>query len=304
MATISRQQIFAQAAKKLRQEFSELSTVPHNALKGQEAEKLVRRFLAEHLPKRFGVGSGFIIDQMNTLSKQSDVVIYDAHNCPVYRASDNASIFPSENVAAVVEVKTRLDKERLAEAFENIGAAKSLAKTAMPDLSLPMPVATQTLGCVFAFESSLTMATLVSHYVEQVKSRGLGRHIDLILILDRGIMTLAARPPGLDWHPALLEGLGGPSAEGSHIGVCASEMGEDSLDAFLRLLLAQLIFFRPMVAHPGFNWMEMQPQPQMLLQYIGSVTHETDPQRRATKLKEYEAAVMADLNSRGVRCGS
>jgi hypothetical protein len=116
MTTFSRQKIFAQAAKKLRQDFGELSTVPHRALKGHEAEKLVRTFLAGHLPKRFGVGSGFIIDHNDSVSKQTDVIIYDAHNCPVYRVSDDAAIFPNENVAAVVEVKARLDREKLSEA--------------------------------------------------------------------------------------------------------------------------------------------------------------------------------------------
>ena len=123
MTTVSRRQIFAQAAQKLRQDFRELSTVPHRALKGQQAENLVRTFLAGHLPKRFDVGSGFIIDPDNSISTQSDVIIYDAYNCPVYRVSDDAAIFPSENVAAVVDVKARLDKKKLSEAFKNIAAA-------------------------------------------------------------------------------------------------------------------------------------------------------------------------------------
>jgi hypothetical protein len=49
MRTVTRQQIFAQAAEKQRQEFAEPSTVPHGALKGHKAEKLVRAFLSAHL---------------------------------------------------------------------------------------------------------------------------------------------------------------------------------------------------------------------------------------------------------------
>ena len=67
MPEITRQSIFAQAARKLRQDFEELITIPHNALKGNEAEKLVRTFLKDHLPKRFDVGSGFIIDFFNNV---------------------------------------------------------------------------------------------------------------------------------------------------------------------------------------------------------------------------------------------
>ena len=110
MSKISRQSIFEKAACKLRQDFDELSVVPHSGLKGNQAERLVKAFLKGHLPKRFDVGSGFILDHFDNVSKQTDVIIYDAFNCPVYRASDDAGIFPSDNVAAVVEVKSRLDK--------------------------------------------------------------------------------------------------------------------------------------------------------------------------------------------------
>lgn len=90
---------------------------------------MVRIFLKAHLPQRFDVGAGFIIDPLDNVSKQSDVVIYDAYNCPVYRASEEAAIFPSDNVAAVVEVKSRLTRERLHDAFQNIASTKSLRIT-------------------------------------------------------------------------------------------------------------------------------------------------------------------------------
>ena len=71
MSAVSRQKIFAQAARKLREDFEELSVIPHNALEGGEAEKLVRTFLKEHLPRRFDVGAGFIIDRLDNVSKQT-----------------------------------------------------------------------------------------------------------------------------------------------------------------------------------------------------------------------------------------
>src|SRR5215470_13479976 len=147
----SRHEIFTQAARKLRQDFAELSTVPHSGLKGGEAERLVRTFLNGHMPKRFAASAGFVIDAADNISRQSDVIVYDALNCPVYRASEEAGIFPNDNVAAVVEVKSRIDKARIFEAAENIRAAKELRKSDHPDV--PWLVQTQTLGCVFAFES-------------------------------------------------------------------------------------------------------------------------------------------------------
>jgi hypothetical protein len=92
MTQVTRKEIFAQAAKKLRADFEEVkATVLHGGLKGGEAEDLVRKFLQGHLPKRFDAGSGLVIDPHDQLSKQMDVIIYDALNCPVYRTSEKAA---------------------------------------------------------------------------------------------------------------------------------------------------------------------------------------------------------------------
>jgi hypothetical protein len=67
---------------------------------------------------------------------------------------------------------------------------------------------------------------------------------------------------------------------------------EDGLDLFLRFILAHLIYFRAFVGHPGF-W--LKPQPQMLVKYLTSVTHEQDPVRRAENLRRYEEEVRSDF---------
>jgi hypothetical protein len=287
----TRDRIFALAAAKMRQDFLALAAVPHKGLKGDEAARLVREFLNAHLPKRFSAGSGFILDRRDNISKQTDVIIYDALNCPVYRASEEAGIFPADNVAAVVEVKSRLDGERLAEAFENIRAAKSLAKTKPPET--PFLVQAQTLGCVFAFDSVLTVDTLMEHYGKLLAANGLGHHVDLVLVLDRAVLTLAGKPRGHEWAQCFFEATG-PDAEGTHLGVGALELGEASLDGFLRVLLAQLIFFRGMVDHPGFG----APNQQMKVQYLTSITMEPDPEKRKQRLKEYRSEVKSSFRSK------
>jgi hypothetical protein len=264
-------------------------------LKGGEAEQLVRAFLRGHLPKRFDVGSGFIIDPRDALSKQTDVIIYDALNCPVYRASETAAIIPSDNVAAVIEVKSRLDKERMQEAFENISAAKSLSKLKPQDV--PFLVTAQTFGCLFAFETDLSLQKLMEHYCECIKKFHLGRHIDLVLVLDKGVISLATKMPGMGWAALMMEGFGGRAAEGAPIAASAMPMGEDSLDVFLRFLLAKLIHFRGVTGHPGFDWTKggTAMPPQVLLSYLTSITNETDPILREKKLREYAEQVQAEF---------
>jgi hypothetical protein len=296
MPQVTRQEIFAQAAKKLRQDFAELSVVPHSGLKGGEAEEIIRKFLQGHLPKRFDVGSGIIIDAQDKLSKQIDVIIYDAFNCPVYRASPTAAIIPSDNVAAVIEVKSRLDKERLREAFENASSVKSLVKTLPPDL--PILITAQTLCFVFAFETSLTLEKLSEHYCEFAREYNLGRHIDAVMVLDKGVINLAAKPPLQPWGPLMFEGPGGAAGEGAHIGAAIAPAGEDSLDMLLRYILAHLMHFRGLIGHPGFNWMQGGKPMQMQVTYLTSLTNEKDPKLRAEKLRKYAEEVSAEFDIR------
>jgi hypothetical protein len=177
----------------------------------------VRRFLREHLPKRFDVGSGFVIDSLDNISKQTDVIIYDALNCPVYRASDVAAIIPSDNVAAIVEVKSRLDKETMRQAFENIRAVKSLVKAKLPNTPLPFVVTTQTFGALFAFSSPLTSEKLLEHYADLVDSYELDGHIDVVFVLDKWLSSIFVKMPGIaGWGNVTLTGFGGgPHGEGS-----------------------------------------------------------------------------------------
>jgi hypothetical protein len=293
MQRVTRQSIFAQAAKKLRHDFDELSSIPHSGLKGHEAEDIVRQFLRGHLPKRFDVGSGFVIDPLDNISRQTDVIIYDALNCPVYRASETAAIIPSDNVACVIEVKSRLDKDAMRDAFANISELKALAKTKPP--SVPFLVTTQTLCCLFAFSTPITMEKLSEHYVEYAKSHGIGRHIDIVLVLDKGIIMLAGKLGEHPWAPLILEGFGGKAGEGAHIAATLMKSGEDSLDIFLRFLLGQLIHFRGMVGHPGFQWVKDGAPGNMFLTYITSVTSEKDPTLREQRLRALAEEVRTEF---------
>lgn len=300
MRQVTRHEIFEMAARRLRQDFDELTALHHGGLKGGEAEKLVSKFLADHIPRRFDVTSGLILDQNDHVSRQTDVIIYDALNCPAYRTSETAAIIPSDNVAATVEVKSVLDKDQMHDAFRKASVTKGLVKTS--PTNVPRLITAQTLCFLFAFESALTLDKLSDHYLACVSEFGVGRHIDLVMLLDRGVIMLAGKAPHhapvtLGWAPLMLEGFGGPAAEGAHIAVSSTET-KDSLDFFFRLLLAQLIHFRGLVGHPGF-WTK-DPQPMMKLTYLASITHETDPKAKAEKLRRYREEVIAEFEKNPV----
>ena len=259
---------------------------------------MVRTFLRDHLPKRFDVGSGFIIDRLDTVARQTDVIVYDALNCPVYRASQDAAIFPSDNVAAVVEVKSRLDKDQLRLAFENIFETKQLAKTSPPEL--PFVVNSQTLGCLFAFESAISLDKISEHYYQLIKEHSIGFHIDIILVLDKGIITLMAKPQGFpEWGFYYHEGTGGKRSEGMHMAIGTKELGTDSLDAFLRFILTHLTFFRGMIDHPGFNWESNPAYVGTKMRFLATICLEEDPELKKQKAAKYAEEVRREFASFG-----
>src|SRR4051812_48390915 len=86
------------------------ATLPHAGERGRNDEERARAFLARVLPRRFSVGTGFILcsDPASPPSRQNDIVIFDeVHNSPLHRELA-AFVFPIESVYGIVEVKGRL----------------------------------------------------------------------------------------------------------------------------------------------------------------------------------------------------
>ena len=253
-------QLFTEAARKLRAEFEYIrSTNPHSGEKGSEAEGVLRDFLNHHLPQRFRAASGIIIDTANSLTPQTDVIVYDALTSPIYRYSEKVLILPLDTVAAVVEVKSRLNKKEIEDGYEKIAACKRLKKT-------PVSAGDQqatgsdlkgvaTLGVIFGFSSDTSLATLAKH-VERLN----GQYEptawpDLIVLLDSGTISYGVQFPGrasFDGHmmpPAHHEFAVPPV----NIHLMLREDGDFTLNRFFILLLAHLTFFPRRIGTPPFE---------------------------------------------------
>ncbi len=84
--------------------------IPHPGELGTGREEVVRDFLRKHLPKRFGVSTGFVFDAQGKVSRQIDVVVYDAYLCPSFETVGGKMFFPCESVVAVGEAKSQLSR--------------------------------------------------------------------------------------------------------------------------------------------------------------------------------------------------
>lgn len=132
----------------------------HQGLKGNGNEAILRELLQKYLPRKYGVGSGVVVDHLGNQSKQCDLIIYDAVQYPALLSLSNVHFFPVETVYATIEVKTTLNSREAQKALDNIASVRSLdfisVTFPVPTTGFfPLPPITSSppLGFIFAYRS-------------------------------------------------------------------------------------------------------------------------------------------------------
>jgi len=104
----------------------EAGIVQHAGDRGGNREEILRSFLSQHLPKKYGVTKGEVVTKSGAHSHAADVLIYDSINCPVLYIGDT-QVLPIEGVYGVIEVKSGVSKAEFVDAIAKIEAFKRLA---------------------------------------------------------------------------------------------------------------------------------------------------------------------------------
>ncbi len=107
-------------------EFSAI--IDHNASKGTFREQIVQKFLRPFLPNIYGISGGQAFDMKGNISKQLDIVIYDALHSYVAPYMNDFIYFPCESVYGNIEIKSILNKNSFMESLENIASLKALKR--------------------------------------------------------------------------------------------------------------------------------------------------------------------------------
>jgi hypothetical protein len=245
------QELISQAGRHLRAEFENIkNSNPHFAERGAEAEIILSKFLNQHLPKRFAAGSGLIVDQRNNVSSQTDVIIYDAENSPIYRKGERVLILPNDNVSAVIEVKSKLTKRELEDAAQKIVSVKALEKSPITDVDQPVTfsplITTRTLGVVFAYESATSLQSLAENLRDINRDIPSEQWIDSVVVLDQGTIGYAIQFPMSQEVPGWF---GGPASDKFgifpfYVLLVKEDSGELTLNRFFVNLMAHLTFYR------------------------------------------------------------
>jgi hypothetical protein len=98
--------------------------IDHPGEKGRAGEHIVRSLVRSVLPKKFSIGTGFIVTSTGKKSSQIDIVLFDEQmNAPVSLVGD-IGIFPFECVYGTIEVKSSLTSEALSQTAVSIGAVR------------------------------------------------------------------------------------------------------------------------------------------------------------------------------------
>lgn len=100
----------------------------HRPSAGANREDLLKDFLEDHLPNKFGVDTGLIAATNGQFSKQADLIITDDQwNWSFYSSGPN-KIYLVEGVYALIEVKTNLTRPEMEDAISKCRRFKTLPR--------------------------------------------------------------------------------------------------------------------------------------------------------------------------------
>lgn len=141
--------------------------IQHGAEKGLGNEEIIRNVFKKILPIKYAVTKGKIINSFGQMSKHVDLIVYDAINCPsLYIDEHQNKIVPIEGVYFVAEIKTKLNKTKIKESYENIKSIKKL-KSSRYNASINNKISIiPPLSAIIAFKDDRKLDTIYNNYVE------------------------------------------------------------------------------------------------------------------------------------------
>jgi hypothetical protein len=101
----------------------------HPGAKGDASELDWIAMLKDHLPSRYQVSKGFVIDYQGQRSEQIDIVVYDRQYTPLLFNQQSQLFIPAESVYGVLEVKQTLDSKNISYAGSKAASVRALERT-------------------------------------------------------------------------------------------------------------------------------------------------------------------------------
>ena len=194
VSLVNIRQLFRSISKGLQADFEKTIQITHRGMKGESREDILRHFLIQEkrLPERFGIGSGEIITNIDEVSRQCDLIIYDKIDGISLISQDSVNVFPIESVAGIIEVKSVLDKNSLFDSLENIKSIKKIAPNSASENKFGgFTIATtreKPFGLIFSYSTSISLDTIANHYKEWASKNDKIFYPNMIAVLNLGIV--------------------------------------------------------------------------------------------------------------------
>ena len=170
--------------------------IDHPTSKGDASEAQWRKMLAKHLPQRYRVSKGQVVDSRGRISEQIDVIIHDAHYCPVFLLEAGTCLVPAESVYAVFEAKQQLTAAYVLAAARKAGSVRKLFRTSgvILDRGVEKPgrPLTEILAGVLALRSGWVDG-LDSGFRTALAKLDREKRLDLGCVLGAGAFELSAK---------------------------------------------------------------------------------------------------------------
>ena len=128
--TFNSHEYFLHLAEDVINNFSRASRATTPVLIGTARENEIRLKLEKLLPSKVAIATGCIIDSYGNTSTQTDVILYERDQCPVFSINDTpeATYVPCEGVVAIGEIKSTLTTADLKDSINKIKRVKELQR--------------------------------------------------------------------------------------------------------------------------------------------------------------------------------
>jgi hypothetical protein len=221
------EQYYRGITQQLKAEVNFINTLfRHQGVKGEGNEEILRDLLRRFIPKKYGIGTGIVIDRQGNQSRQMDIIIYDTYLYPSLLSIATVHMFPVDIVYATIEVKTTLNSKSVSEAKANIASVKDLniveddfliSETRGDSLKFVNYAPRHPLGIVFAYNSDALQFETFKNWFMPFNLSETSKSPVLVGCLDQGLVMFTdiypqngMQPEG--WLITLIE----KSADGSN----------------------------------------------------------------------------------------
>lgn len=176
-------------------------TMPHPVVLGSSIENGWRRMLDKHLPWRYCVSKGFVVDAEGGMSDEIDLIIHDRQYSPLLFKHQEALYIPAESVYAVFEIRPALNARNLEYAGRKAASVRKLVRTSAPFRHATGQSQTtffDILGGLLCIDNGQKKP--VEEYLAQTLPKENDHRLDLLCVLTHASVDATYAPDG---KPAL-----------------------------------------------------------------------------------------------------